>query len=148
MSSFSDISKTCQRSTAYCEIEDCLKNIIFRHALEHFRKIGSFLIGFGLNAISLCLFFVLPLDVCLNFAPLFYHSLFIFFLCCFQGQRLTTASEKFEMADYCCGWENLRVKERRQILLMLKQAQKRVIVFVALVIPIHILSIAYISYVS
>ncbi|KAH9637893.1 hypothetical protein HF086_013379 [Spodoptera exigua] len=47
------------------------------------------------------------------------------------GQRLTTASEKFEMAVYCCGWENLRVKERRQVLLMLKQAQKPVIVYAA-----------------
>lgn len=146
MTSFNDITQTCTRSAeAYIEIEDRLKNIIIRHALalHTVGKLESIYslaigIGFGLDAISLCLFFVLPLDVCLNFAPLIYHSLFIFFLYCFQGQRLTTASEKFEMAVYCCGWENLRVKERRQVLLMLKQAQKPVIVYAARVIPIRI----------
>ncbi|KAJ8722550.1 hypothetical protein PYW07_003730 [Mythimna separata] len=146
MKSFSDVTKTCQHSKeAYYEIEDRLKNIIVRHALA-LHTVGKLEaiyrvtigIGFGLDAISLCLFFVLPLEVCLNFAPLIYHSLFIFFLYCFQGQRLTTASEKFEIAVYCCGWENLRVKEQRQVLLMLKQAQKPVIVYAARVIPIRI----------
>ncbi|KAF9421888.1 hypothetical protein HW555_002328 [Spodoptera exigua] len=140
MTDFANISKSHE---TYYVVEDRLKNIVFRHvlALHTVRKLENIYsvaigIGFGLDAISLCLFFVLPLDVCLNFAPLIYHSLFIFFLYCFQGQRLTTASEKFEMAVYCCGWENLRVKERRQVLLMLKQAQKPVIVYAARVIPI------------
>lgn len=146
MKSFNFITKTFHKSEeAYIEIERRLKNIIVRHdlALRTVCKLQAIYsvaigIGFGLDAISLCLFFVLPLEVCLNFAPLIYHSLFIFFLYCFQGQRLTTASEKFEIAVYCCGWENLRVKERRQVLLMLKQAQKPVIVYAACVIPIRI----------
>ncbi|XP_022819946.1 uncharacterized protein LOC111351947 [Spodoptera litura] len=142
MTEFANISKSHK---TYYVVEDRLKNIVYRHvlALHTVRKLEDIYsvaigIGFGLDAISMCLFFVLPLDVCLNFAPLIYHSLFIFFLYCFQGQRLTTASEKFEMAVYCCGWENLRVKERRQVLLMLKQAQKPVIVYAARVIPIRI----------
>nr|AOE48041.1 putative odorant receptor OR36 [Athetis lepigone] len=146
MSGFCNITKTCHKSEeAYCKIKDRLNNIMFRHALalHTVRKVEAIYsvtigVAFGLDAISLCLFFVLPLDVVLNFAPLIYHSLFIFFLYCFQGQRLTTASEKFETAVYCCGWEKLRVTERRQVLLMLKQAQVPVIVFAARVIPMRI----------
>nr|XP_021185075.2 uncharacterized protein LOC110372589 [Helicoverpa armigera] len=150
MMSINDITQTCQNSDEdYAVIVARLKNVIVRHVLAlqtvgKVEDIFSVSIGicFGLDAISLCLFFVLPLEVILHFAPLIYHSLFILFLYCFQGQRLTTASEKFEMAVYCCGWENLRVKERKQVLLMLKQAQMPVIVYAAKVIPIRLSTFA------
>ncbi|XP_047021607.1 odorant receptor 23a-like [Helicoverpa zea] len=150
MINFSEMAKSCHKTAEdYDVIEARLSNIIDRHglALRTVRKVEAIYseaigIGFGLDAISLCLFFVLPIEVILHFAPLIYHSLFIFFLYCFQGQRLTTASEKFEMAVYCCGWENLRVKERKQVLLMLKQAQKPVIVYAAKVIPIRLSTFA------
>lgn len=146
MMSFNDLAERCNStSQVYLKIKERLENLITRHALalHTVNKLqatysASIGLGFLLNAVSMCLFFVLPLDVCLSFAPLIYHSLFIFFLYCYQGQRLTTASEKFEMAVYCCGWEHLRVKERRCVLLMLKRAQKPVIVFAARVIPIRI----------
>uniref|UniRef100_A0A2A4JHA7 Odorant receptor n=1 Tax=Heliothis virescens TaxID=7102 RepID=A0A2A4JHA7_HELVI len=146
MMSLNEIAETCQKSDEdYDVIVARLRNVTVRHvlALHTVRKledIFSISIGicFGLDTISLCLFFVLPLEVCMHFAPMIYHSLFIFFLYCCQGQRLTTASEKFEMAVYCCGWENLRVKERRQVLLMLVQAQRPVIVYAARIIPIRI----------
>ncbi|PZC81669.1 hypothetical protein B5X24_HaOG200916 [Helicoverpa armigera] len=150
MMSINDSTQTCQNSDEdYAVIVARLKNVIVRHVLAlqtvgKVEDIFSVSIGicFGLDAISLCLFFVLPLEVILHFAPMIYHSLFILFLYCFQGQRLTTASEKFEMAVYCCGWENLRVKERKQVLLMLKRAQKPVIVYAAKVIPIRIYTFA------
>ncbi|XP_049695022.2 uncharacterized protein LOC126054267 [Helicoverpa armigera] len=150
MWSLNDITQTCQNSDEdYAAIVARLRNVIVRHVLAlqtvgKLENIFSVSIGicFGLDTISLCLFFVLPLEVCMHFAPMIYHSLFIFFLYCCQGQRLTTASEKFEMAVYCCGWENLRVKERKQVLLMLKRAQKPVIVYAAKVIPIRIYTFA------
>ncbi|XP_075992908.1 uncharacterized protein LOC142987854 [Anticarsia gemmatalis] len=146
MKKFQDITNKFDGSIEMCSIAaDYLKNLAIRHslALRTVKKLqdiysASIGVGFGLDALSLCLFFVLPLDVCLNFAPLIYHCLFVFFLYCFQGQRLTTASEKFEMEVYCCGWEKLRVKEQKYILLMLKVAQKPVILYAAGVVPIRI----------
>nr|CUQ99292.1 TPA: Olfactory receptor 47 [Manduca sexta] len=127
-----------------------LKNLLIRHSsilrtVQKMQDVYSVVvgIGFGLNAISMCLFFVLPIDVCLNFAPLIFHSLFVFFLYCYQGQRLTTASEKFEIAVYSCGWEHLGVRDQKTILLMLIQAQKPVIMMAAGVIPIRIRTFAY-----
>nr|XP_021185067.2 LOW QUALITY PROTEIN: uncharacterized protein LOC110372582 [Helicoverpa armigera] len=151
MMSLNDSTQSCQSSDEdYDVIVARLKNVIVRHVLalqtveSKVEDIFSVSIGIciSLDTISLCLFFVLPLDSCTHFAPMICHSLFIFFLYCCQGQRLTTASEKFEMAVYCCGWENLRVKERKQVLLMLKKAQKPVIVYAARVIPIRLSTFA------
>lgn len=124
-------------------LTDHLKKFIQRHSsvLHTVKKLQGLYnvaigISFGFNAISICLFFVLPLEVCLNFGPLIYHSIFVFFLYCYQGQRLTTASEKFEIAVYACGWEHLNVAMQKYVLLILKQAQKPVITYAAGVIPI------------
>nr|AII01047.1 odorant receptor [Dendrolimus houi] len=131
------------------EVDARLKNLIIRHilTLKTVKKLQEIYntavgIGFGLNAISMCLFFVLPIDVCLNFAPLIYHSFFVFFLYCYQGQRLTTASERFEMSVYCCGWEKIQVKQQKSILLMLMRAQKPVIIYAAGVVPIRLYTFA------
>lgn len=146
MESFQDLAASYDGSIKMrLAISNYLKNIVVRHSLvlttvAKLQTIYNFSIGisFGFDALSLCLFFVLPLDVSLNFAPLIYYCLFVFFLYCLQGQRITTASEKFEMAVYCCGWENLDAKDQKYILLMLKVAQKPVILYAADVIPIRI----------
>nr|WCC57417.1 odorant receptor 17 [Papilio glaucus] len=126
-----------------------LKNIIIRHSLtlhtvENIQNIYNFCIGvtFGLDAITMCLFFVLPFGVVLNFAPLLIHNLLTFFLYCYQGQKITSAAERFEMAVYCCGWENFNVKEQKMILIMLRQSQKPVIINSACVVPICIYTFA------
>nr|AII01094.1 odorant receptor [Dendrolimus kikuchii] len=131
------------------EVDARLKSLIIRHSftLSTVKKLQGIYstavgIGFGLDAISMCLFFVLPIDVCLNFAPLIYHSFFVFFLYCYQGQRLTTASERFEMSVYCCGWEKIQVKHQKSILLMLMKAQKPVIIYAAGVVPIRLYTFA------
>nr|ARO70215.1 Odorant Receptor 3 [Dendrolimus punctatus] len=131
------------------DIDARLKNLIIRHSftLKTVKKLQEIYntavgIGLGLDAISMCLFFVLPIDVCLNFAPLIYHSFFVFFLYCYQGQRLTTASERFEMSVYCCGWEKIQVKHQKSILLMLMKAQKPVIIYAASVVPLRLYTFA------
>lgn len=127
-----------------------LKNLITRHSLllhtvEKIQEIYSITIGisFALEAITMCLFFVLPLDVCLNFAPVIFHGLFLFFLYCYQGQKITTAAERFEKAVYCSGWQNFGIKDQKMILFMLKQSQRPVILLAASVVPVRIYTFAY-----
>ncbi|XP_013180347.1 PREDICTED: uncharacterized protein LOC106126981 [Papilio xuthus] len=126
-----------------------LKNLINRHSLilhtvKKIQDIYNVAVGisFGLEAISMCLFFVLPLEAVLNLMPIIIHGLSMFFLYCYQGQKITTAAEGFEMAVYCCGWENFGVKEQKMILIMLRQSQKPVILKAASVAPISIYSFA------
>nr|WCC57353.1 odorant receptor 18 [Papilio dardanus] len=127
-----------------------LKNLINRHSLilltvNKIRDVYNIAVGisFGLEAISMCLFFVLPLEAVLNLVPIIIHGLSMFFLYCYQGQKITTAAEGFEMAVYCCGWENFGIKEQKMILIMLRQSQKPVILKAASVAPICIYSFAY-----
>nr|WCC57418.1 odorant receptor 18 [Papilio glaucus] len=131
-------------------VEQRLKNLINRHSLilhtvHIIQDIYNVAVGisFGLEAISMCLFFVLPLEAVLNLVPIIIHGLSMFFLYCYQGQKITTAAEGFEKAVYCCGWENFGIKERKMILIMLRQCQKPVILKAASVAPICIYSFAY-----
>ncbi|XP_013145980.1 PREDICTED: odorant receptor 67d-like, partial [Papilio polytes] len=130
-------------------VKERLKNIFIRHTLilhtvENIQDIYNFSIGLSFveGAITMCLFFIVPLRVSLNFIPLLTHNFLTFFLYCYQGQKITTAAERFEMSVYCCGWENFDIKEQKLILTMLRQSQKPVIINAASVIPICIYTFA------
>ncbi|XP_045542794.1 odorant receptor 10a-like [Papilio machaon] len=138
-----------ERQEAAGTVENRVKNIVNRHSLtlhtvENIQNIYNFSIGvsFGEDAITMCLFFVMPLSVSLNFIPLLIHDFLTFFLYCYQGQKITTAAEHFEMAVYSCGWENFDVKEQKIILTMLIQSQRPVIINAASVVPICIYTFA------
>nr|WCC57535.1 odorant receptor 18 [Papilio memnon] len=131
-------------------VTERLRNLINRHSLilhtvKKIQDIYSTAVGIslGLEAISMCLFFVLPLEAVLNLVPIIIHGLSMFFLYCYQGQKITTAAEGFEMAVYCCGWEKFGIKEQKMILIMLRQSQKPVILKAASEAPICIYSFAY-----
>ncbi|XP_053625095.1 odorant receptor Or2-like isoform X2 [Plodia interpunctella] len=131
-------------------ISNRLKNSIYRHSkilqtVKKLQHIYEIFIGvdFSNYAMSLLVFFVLPLDICLKFGPLVSHNLLVFFLYCLLGQRLTTAAERIEIAIYDCGWENFTKKDRITVLFMLKQSQKPVVLFAAKVVPICIYTFAY-----
>lgn len=124
-------------------VDKRLNNLIGRHSLvlltvKKLQKLLSFaiLLVLILNTTSVCTFFVLPLEVGLSFAPLITYTLTVFFLYCLLGQRLINASEEYERSVYCCGWEKLNLKHQKVILLMLKQAQKPVILYAAGMVPI------------
>ncbi|KPI91640.1 Putative odorant receptor 69a, isoform A [Papilio xuthus] len=138
-----------ERQEVVGTVENRLKNIVNRHSLtlhtvENIQNIYNFSIGVsvGEDAITMCLFFVMPLNVSLNFIPLLIHDFLAFFLYCYQGQKITTAAERFEMEVYSCGWENFGVKEQKMILTMLRQSQKPVIINAASVVPICIYTFA------
>nr|WCC57419.1 odorant receptor 19 [Papilio glaucus] len=130
-------------------VAESLKNLVNRHSLmlytvKKIEEIYSVIIGvsFSLEAVSACIFFVLPLDLALNFAPLVVHGIFMFFLYSYYGQKITSAAERFEMALYCCGWENFNIKEQKTILITLRQSQKPVVLKAASVVPICIYTFA------
>ncbi|XP_068629540.1 odorant receptor 85c-like [Battus philenor] len=99
-------------------------------------------VSFGLEAITICLFFVLPLDVCFRFGPFILHGIALFFLYCYQGQKVTTAAERFQEALYCSGWENFRIDNQKMISFMLRQSQKPVTLLVASFVPVSIYTFA------
>lgn len=144
MESFSEITGKFDGSAEMKSVIDKrLRNFIKRHSLvlltvKNLQKLFSIAIGvvLVLNTISVCSFFVLPLEVALSFAPLVSYTLTVFFLYCLQGQRLIDASKGFETAVYCCGWEKLGRREQKVILLMLEQAQKPVMLHAADMVPI------------
>lgn len=124
-------------------LDERLKSLIDRHSLilltvNKLEKCLSIVIGFflAINTISVCTFFVLPLEVGFSFAPLIYYTLTVFFLYCLLGQRLINVSEKLAMMVYACGWEKLELRHQKVILLMLKQAQKPVMLHGADMVPI------------
>nr|WCC57601.1 odorant receptor 18 [Papilio polytes] len=148
--SLNDFETSTDNSCDMRTVTKRLRNLIKRHSLilhtvKKIQDIYSTAVGIslGLEAISMCLFFVLPFEAVLNLVPIIIHGLSMFFLYCYQGQKITTAAEGFEMAVYCCGWENFDVKEQKMILIMLKQSQKPVILKAASVAPICIYSFAY-----
>lgn len=130
-------------------VAERLHTLLVRHsyALKTVRKMQdiystSIGLSFGINAISMCMFFVLPLDVSLSFAPIIFHCFLVYFIYCYQGQRLTTSSERFEQSVYCCGWEKLQLKHQKSVLLMLMQAQRPVIIYAAGVVPLRLYTFA------
>lgn len=150
MEHFSELSNEFDGSARMRHgIDERLKSLINRHSLvlltvNKLQKLLSIAIGIVLvlNTVSVCTFFVLPLDVGYSFAPLIYYTLTVFFLYCLLGQRLINASEEFEMAVYACGWENLELRHQKVILFMLIQAQKPVVLHAADMVPICMRSFA------
>nr|WCC57669.1 odorant receptor 19 [Papilio xuthus] len=130
-------------------VAERINNIVYRHSLilhtvKEIQEIYSVTIGvsFGLEAISMCIFFVLPLNLAFNFSPIIVHGMFVFFLYCYQGQKITTAAERFQNAVYFCGWENFSIKEQKMILIMLIQSQKPVLLKAGSVVPVCIYTFA------
>nr|WCC57354.1 odorant receptor 19 [Papilio dardanus] len=130
-------------------VAERIKNLVYRHSLvldtfKEIQEIYSITIGvtFGLEAISMCIFFVLPLNLVLIFTPIIIHGMFVFFLYCYQGQKITTAAERFQTAVYFCGWENFSIKEQKMILIMLRQAQKPVVLKAGSVVHVCIYTYA------
>ncbi|XP_072944102.1 uncharacterized protein [Epargyreus clarus] len=141
-----DDVKTCNNSD---EVSKRLRNYIARHGflLQTVRKIQEMYsspigVGFGVNAMLLSLCSFLPRELWMDFTPIVYYTLCVFFLYCLQGQRLTTASEKLERAVYCCGWEKFNSENQTLVLLMLKQSQRPVILLAADIVPIRIYTFA------
>ncbi|XP_045542796.1 putative odorant receptor 19b [Papilio machaon] len=130
-------------------VSERINKLVYRHSLilntvKEIQEIYSVTIGvsFGLEAISMCIFFVLPLNLAFNFTPIIVHGMFVFFLYCYQGQKITTAAERFQTAVYFCGWENFNIKEQKMILIMLRQSQKPVILKAGSVVPVCIYTFA------
>ncbi|XP_013145977.1 PREDICTED: odorant receptor 10a-like [Papilio polytes] len=126
-----------------------IKNLVHRHSLilhtvKEIQNIYSVTIGvsFGLEAISMCIFFVLPLNLAFNFTPIILHGFFVFFLYCYQGQKITTAAERFQTAVYFCGWENFKIKEQKMVLIMLRQSQMPVVLKAGSLVPVCIYTFA------
>ncbi|XP_013195806.2 odorant receptor 10a [Amyelois transitella] len=127
-----------------------LRETIYRHTLildtvSLLQTMYSLPIGvdFANYAVSVMLFFVVPLDICLKFGPLVAHNLLVFFLYCLLGQKLNTAAENVEMAIYDCGWERFSLKHRKLVLFMLIRSQKPVMLYAAKVVPIRLYTFAY-----
>lgn len=131
------------------KVAGIIKNLVHRHSLilhtvKEIQNIYSVTIGvsFGLEAISMCIFFVLPLNLAFNFTPIILHGFFVFFLYCYQGQKITTAAERFQTAVYFCGWENFKIKEQKMVLIMLRQSQMPVVLKAGSLVPVCIYTFA------
>nr|ALM26239.1 odorant receptor 54 [Athetis dissimilis] len=130
-------------------IRETLSTMIVRHSLtmdvvDLLKSLYSVPLGvnFCTNAVCICLFFYLPLREWLQFMPLLVYCFVVFFLYCFLGQRLVNSAELFERMVYSCGWENFEMKEKRLVLVMLRQTQKRVELLAADIIPVNIYTFA------
>lgn len=130
-------------------VKQRLPTLICRHSLilsicEKLKSLYSFPLGvdFGSNAVCMSLFFYLPLQEYLKYIPILVYCFVSFFLYCFLCQKLMNASEIFERAIYSCGWENFSIKEKKMIYVMLRQAQKPVIILAADIIPVNMYTFA------
>lgn len=130
-------------------VKERLPIIISRHSVilstcDKLKSLYRLPIGvdFGSNAICMSLFFYLPLEEWLKYTPILIYCFLSFLLYCFLGQRLTTAAEVFERSVYCCGWENFDRKEKKLVYVMLRQAQKPVILLAADIIPVNMYTFA------
>ncbi|KAJ2952931.1 hypothetical protein O0L34_g7303 [Tuta absoluta] len=126
-----------------------LPSLLQRHILSlstvnKFKQLFSMPIGinFGSNAACISLFFYLPLPEWLGFIPILVYCFLVFFLYCFLCQRLINAAEAFEKAVYGCGWEKFDVKIQKTIYLMLINAQAKVEILAADIIPVNIYTFA------
>ncbi|GBP55346.1 hypothetical protein EVAR_31866_1 [Eumeta japonica] len=124
-----------------------LQKVAIRHTLllvtiGKIKKVYSACTGvdFAFNLITLFAIIILPAqDIVKMFAYLGFAILH-FFLYCIACQRLENASQKFERAVYCCGWEDFDVVNRKSVLIMLVQAQKPVKILAAGILPMNIRS--------
>lgn len=130
-------------------VKDRLSFLIQRHFLtlstvDGIKSLYSMPIGtnFGTNAVCMCLFFYLPFQEWIKFVPVLMYCFLVYFLYCFLCQRLINASEKFERAVYCCGWENFDLNEMKMIFIMYMHAQKPVELLAAGIIPVNMYTFA------
>lgn len=126
-----------------------LATFIYRHSL--LLKTVKFLqslyklptgIDLSANAVCICLAFVVPLSEGSKFMTTTLYCLGDFFLYCFLCQKLENASESFENAIYCCGWEKLCLSDQKSILIMLIQAQRPISIKAAGIIPLRMYTYA------
>ncbi|CAB3255328.1 unnamed protein product [Arctia plantaginis] len=129
--------------------KELMPSLICRHSLtldvvDKLKSLYSVPLGvnFGTNAVCICLFCYLPLQEWLKFMPILVYCFLLYFLYCFLGQGLINASEDFERAVYCCGWENFDLKEKKLVYVMLRQAQKPIQLLAADIIPVNIYTFA------
>ncbi|KAI5632087.1 7tm odorant receptor domain-containing protein [Phthorimaea operculella] len=126
-----------------------LPSLLQRHILclsivNKFKLLFSMPIGINFlsNAACISLFFYLPLPEWLGFIPILVYCFLVFFLYCFLGQRLIDSAEAFERAVYGCGWEKFDVKIQKTIYLMLMNAQAKIEILAADIIPVNIYTFA------
>ncbi|GBP55345.1 hypothetical protein EVAR_31865_1 [Eumeta japonica] len=108
-----------------------LEKVVSRHTLllmtiDKVKNLYSSRTGvdFGLNLIVIFVVIILPLHDILKLSAYIGYSVLHLLLYCIACQRLENASQKFERAVYCCGWEEFDVPNRKSIFVMLVQAQK------------------------
>nr|ALS03873.1 odorant receptor 2 [Ectropis obliqua] len=130
-------------------VKERLPIFIKRHSMilstcDNLKSLYSLSLGvdFGSNAICICLFFYLSLQEMVKYMPILIYCVLAFFLYCFLCQKLMTASEVFERAVYSCGWENFALNEKKMIYVMLRQAQKPVIILAADIVPVNMYTFA------
>ncbi|XP_013180466.1 PREDICTED: odorant receptor 30a-like [Papilio xuthus] len=130
-------------------VKEKLPIMILRHSItmrtvDDLKLLYSVPIGihFGSNAVCICLFFYLPLQDWITFIPVLMYCFLVYFLYCFLCQRLINASEEFERAVYCCGWEKFDLNEMKLTYMMLMQAQKPIELLAAGIVPVNIYTFA------
>lgn len=126
-----------------------LPQLIDRHVLtldivDNLRGLYSVPIGvnFGSNAVCLTFGFFVSLQELVGFIPILIYCFLVFFLYCFLCQRLINAAEVYERAVYSCGWENFERNEQKTVYIMLIQAQKKVEILAAGIVPVNIYTFA------
>lgn len=131
------------------QIKNKLSLLIKRHFVivditNDIKSLYSISIGinFGSNTTCICFFFFLAIDELLAFLPILLYCFVIFFLYCFLGQNLMNAAALFQRSVYECGWEKFEVQEQKAIYVMLLQAQHKVEILAAGIIPVNICTFA------
>ncbi|XP_038215663.1 odorant receptor 30a-like [Zerene cesonia] len=130
-------------------VKQKLPGLVARHALtvditNNLKSLYSVPLGvnFGSNAVCISLFFYLPLQEWVKFAPILIYCFLVFFLYCYLGQKLINASESFERSVYACGWEKFDLKEKKIVYVLLLEAQKPIQLLAADIIPVNIYTFA------
>lgn len=126
------------------EVKEKLSEVIKRHTViidvtNDIKSLYSISIGtnFGNNAICISFLFSLRIEELFGFIPILLYCLLVFFLYCFLCQNLVNAAELFERSVYSCGWEKFDVKEQKAVYLMLLQAQQKVEILAADIVPVN-----------
>ncbi|XP_041977464.1 odorant receptor 67a-like [Aricia agestis] len=120
------------------------RHILLLHIVQCLRDLYSLPLGidFAANAYCMCLFFSLPLEDWISFAPVLGYCFLVFFLYCYLCQKLVDVSEVFEASVYDCGWENYVLSDRRSVLIVLLQAQQPVMIKAGNIVPVNIYTFA------
>lgn len=143
------LSKYTEKDGGYTIVKEKLPSLIHRHILllkmvTNLKLLYSNPLGvnFGLNAVFICLFSYLPFKQWGAYIPMLFYFFIIFFLYCYLCQKLVNATEIFENAVYCCGWENFQLKEMKSVYIIVKLAQKPVRLLAADMIVVNMYTFA------